>query len=202
MKKTKLSLSLLILLFSTSCVETVIVGSVATGALVVREKTFNETKDDVKISSKLGVRFIESGLKTPGNSVDTTVNEGRVLLTGIIRNPDKAKKAYEIAWGVDGVKEVIDEVQVDKDGTLNLKDFSTSFKDYIITTEVQTRLLFAKKIASINYVITTVNKTVYLLGVAQDKSEMRRVISIVSRVRGVDSVINHVVLENDRRRRS
>ncbi len=190
------------LIFASSCVETVIVGSVAGGALVVREKSLNDTRSDIMISTQLGAKFVANGLKNPGNSIDITVNEARVLLTGIARDPEKAKLAQELAWKVKGVKEVIDEIQVHTDGEFHLRDFSTAFRDYLITSEIESRLLFARDISTINFQVTTVDGTVYLLGVADDDFEMRRVLAIVSKTRGVVKVVNHAILEDDSRRRS
>ncbi|OFW80685.1 MAG: hypothetical protein A2887_05675 [Alphaproteobacteria bacterium RIFCSPLOWO2_01_FULL_40_26] len=195
----------------TSCVETIVVGSVAGAGLVVREKSLSDTGKDIAISTKLGTKFIANGLKNPGNCVDITVNEGRVLLTGNVRDESKSVLAQELVWKVDGVKEVINEIHSrsnenqDKNNTKNntggRNDFSAVFLDYIITAQVETKLLFARDITSINYQVTTVNGTVYLLGVADNEFEMRRVLSIVSRIRGVDQVVNHVILEDDSRRR-
>jgi len=134
-----------------------------------------------------------------------------VLLTGNVRDESKSVLAQELVWKVDGVKEVINEIHSrsnenqDKNNTKNntggRNDFSAVFLDYIITAQVETKLLFARDITSINYQVTTVNGTVYLLGVADNEFEMRRVLSIVSRIRGVDQVVNHVILEDDSRRR-
>jgi len=187
-----------LLIFATACVETVVVGSLATGMVVTREKNLSNTRLDIIISTKLGTKFLENGLKNPGNSVDVTVNEGRVLLTGIVREEQKAKLASELAWKVDGVKEVIDEIQLRDD--FKAKDVSTAFRDYLVSIEIETKLLLGKKITSSNYQITTVGKTVYLIGVASDNAEMQKVLSIAAKVRGVDKVVNHVILVNDRRR--
>jgi osmotically-inducible protein OsmY len=197
-KKFAAILAASLLIFSTACVETVVVGSLATGMVVTREKNLSNTRSDIVISTKLGTKFLENGLKNPGNSVDVTVNEGRVLLTGIVREEQKAKLASELAWKVEGVKEVIDEIQLRDD--FKAKDVSNAFRDYLVSIEIETKLLLGKKITSSNYQITTVGKTVYLLGVASDNAEMQKVLSIAAKVRGVDKVVNHVILVNDRRR--
>jgi osmotically-inducible protein OsmY len=62
------------------------------------------------------------------------------------------------------------------------------------------KLLFVQNVASINYKITTVNKTVYLIGVAQDKEENQKVLNIVAKISGVKKVVNHVILIDDNRR--
>jgi len=185
----------------SSCVETVLVGTATTGTLTVREKTIDDTRKDIVISSAIATKFLENGLKNPGNSIDVTVNEGRVLLTGIARDPDKANKASELAWKVAGVKEVIDEIQLAKDSKMHFYDFANASSDYFISWQIETKLFLSKDISSVNYQITTVAKTVYLLGVAQSQEEMDKVLSIISKVKGVKKVVNHAILVGDARRK-
>ncbi len=199
-KKLLVLVSLLSVTFLTSCVETVVVGSFATATVAVREKSLNNTRHDIQIYTILSADFLQNGLTNFGNSVDITVNEGRVLLTGIIRDQSKAKLAYELAWKVSGVREVIDEIQLREDESVNFRDVASASYDYVITSKVEAYLLFSKKVSSVNYKVTTVNKTVYLIGVAQDEIELNRVIQIVAKLRGVEKVVSHVVLANDRRR--
>ena len=187
-------------IFLCCCVETVVIGSVATGAITTREKSFVDTKNDNRIAFKLGLEFLKNGLKNPGNSVDITVDEGRVLLTGILRNPQNAKLAQELAWKVEGVNEVIDEIQPYFDETIRSKDLKIAIQDYLITAEIEARLLLNRDVRSLNYHVSTVNKITYLFGVSQNKKEMDLAIAIASVVRGVDKVVNHLILVDDSRR--
>ena len=189
------------LLFSTSCVETVVVGSAVTGTLVVREKSMEDTRNDIFISTEIGSQLLSNGLKNPGNSIDVTVNEGRVLLTGLVRDSDKAAQAVEIAWKVRGVKEVIDEVQLADSSKIRPRDFSIASKDYFITSQIESKLLFTKRITSVNYQVTTVAGTVYLLGVSDSEAEIQKVVGIASKIKGVKRVVNHVILVSDARRK-
>ncbi|MFM7557730.1 MAG: hypothetical protein ACKO46_04085, partial [Alphaproteobacteria bacterium] len=77
------SLSIILPLLLTSCVETIVIGTGIGGGLAYREKTIKDTRSDIKIATKIGVKFIKNGLKNPGNSVDITVNEGRVYLRAL-----------------------------------------------------------------------------------------------------------------------
>ena len=199
-KKISLIFSLLLLVFSNGCIETVVVSTLATGAVVTREKNLTNTRDDMVIATQAGVSLMENGLKNVGNTVDVTVNEGRVLLTGIVRDSAKARLASEIVWKVHGVKEVIDEIQLRDGARMKPKDFSIGFFDYVISTTIEAKMLINKKVSTYNYQVTTVNKTVYLLGVAQDSDEMDAVLSIASKTGGVKKVVNHIILVNDSRR--
>jgi len=199
MKISKI-LPVAILFLITSCVETVIIGSISGGVVATREKSLKDTRSDIGIVATLGFDFVSHGLKNPGNSVNFTVNEGRVLLTGIVRNRDKIKLAQDVSWNALGVKEVIDEIQIHENDKLRPKDFVSSFYDYVITTQVEAKLLVARDVFWPNYKITTVGGVVYLLGVAKNDFEMQRALTIASKVRGVERVVNHVLLRDDPRR--
>ncbi len=183
-----------------SCVESVVIGTVSGGAITIREKSFSNTQKDVIIASKLATNYLSNGLKNIGNSVDISVNEGRVLLTGIVREASKAKLAQELAWKVADVKEVIDEIQIRQE-KLRPRDFSSAFIDYLITLQLEGKIFFKSNLHSINYKITTIDRTVYFLGIARDDAEMQNALDIASKINGVKKVVNHLVLVNDVKRR-
>lgn len=192
--------AILFLTFATSCVETVVVGSFGTAAIATREKSLNNTRYDIQIYTTLSFDFLQNGLKNFGNSIDLTVNEGRVLLTGIARDVQKAKLASDLAWKVIGVKEVIDEIQVRDGDSTHFRDYTSATYDYYITAKIEGRLFISKKVPTFNYKITTVSGTVYILGVAHNEEELNRVITIITKISGVEKVISHVIMINDRRR--
>ena len=198
MKKNVIFLSILLLF--TSCVEIALLTSVKTANIAVREKSLSNSGKDVIITMDLVKSLTFNKLKTPSNMVDVTVNEARILLTGIVQNEKEAQKAVNIAWKVKNVKEVIDEIQVVK----RFRIFRTSnqyLKDTSITSNIQSKLLFTKNIPSVNYQIITVNNVVYLLGVATSNSELNKVNNIAAKTKGVNRVVSHVILKDDNRRK-
>ena len=200
LKNQKIILLTIGLFSLTSCVETIVISTGVGAGLAYREKTIDDTRDDLKIATKIGLNFISKGLKNPGNSIDITVNESRVMLTGIARDPAKAKLAQELCWQVKGVNEVIDEIQIREDGKFKIADIGSAFYDYLITAEIETKFALAKDLRTLNYQVTTVNNEVYLLGVAINEKEMNRAVSLASKVNGVNKVVNHIILANDSRR--
>ena len=131
------------------------------------EKFFNT---DVSLQTKLGVE----------------VYEGRVLLTGGTDDVRLADKAVKLAWQVDGVKDVINEIQLRNSGA---KDF---IRDTWITGQLRSKITFDKEIFAINYAIDTVNGRVYIIGIAQNPAELRRVMDHAGNIRYVRDVISHV----------
>ncbi len=70
-----------------------------------------------------------------------------------------------------------------------------------VHAQLKTKFLFDKAVTAINYSVDTVNYTVYLFGIAQDKSELDRVINHARNVKFVRRVVNHVLLKSDPRRK-
>ncbi len=192
-------LVVVLLFFTASCVETIVVGSLATAVVVTREKTLLETKNDIIIGSKIDAEFVKEGLKTPKDSVSVMVNEGRVLLIGVVREREKGKLANDISWKVSGVKEVIDEIQISQKG-LGVSDVTDILKDSYLTSFLKTRLFLKPQLKPSNFKITTVSGAVYVLGTAQDADDMKNALALIAKTRGVKKVVNHIILANDSRR--
>ena len=134
-------------------------------------------------------RFLNTGLKLTA-SIGVEVYEGRVMLTGATRDTKLSDKAVKLAWQVDGVKDVINEIKFDKNATAT--DFA---QDAWITTQLKSNLTLDVDIMAINYVVETVKGTVYLIGVAQNKTELNKVIAHASAIKHVINVISHVRLK-------
>jgi osmotically-inducible protein OsmY len=188
MKKQLLIISLFL---TTSCVETVVLGAAATGVVLNQEKSVKDAKDDIVIEAKIDKEFITSGLKNPTNKIGVTVDEQRVLLTGIVDDEKIIAKASEVAWKVKGVKEVIDEIQFNENKTAfnTVKDY---FTDSAITAQISSKFLLDKNITSANIEAITVNKIVYLFGVAKNQKEVNAASDISAKIIGVKKVISHI----------
>lgn len=187
-------LSLIVLLiFAASCVETVVVGAATTGVLVAQDKSVSDTKDDILITIKIDQKFISNGLKNPTNKIGVTVDNQRVMLTGIVDDDSLVAKANKIAWEVGGVKEVIDEIQVKRNKSL-ANNFINYFKDTAITAQIGSKALLNSEISSVNFEVVTINNIVYLIGTAQKSSEIKAISDIAAKVSGVNKVISHINL--------
>ena len=100
-------------------------------------------------------------------------------------------EATRIAWGVKGVKSVINEIQVtNSDNILNFAD------DLVISTKVLGKLMINEEVNSLNYSVETVNKVVYIIGIALSKDEQNKVIEIANEVFGVEEVIDYIIVKS------
>ncbi len=123
------------------------------------------------------------------------VHEGRVLLVGTIRTPEDRVRASQIAWQVNGVGEVVNELQVAEE-----QSGMAFLKDSRISNQLRLRLLTAMDVSSRNYDFETVNSVVYILGVARDRGELEHVAELAATIAGVERVVSHALLADDPRR--
>ncbi len=187
----KIFISLSILLIFSGCAQ-VAVGGISKSVLVAKEeRTVGTFIDDTVIAARLKNLYFNNNEKIFFN-VDVEVNEGRVLLTGTVETSDIRIEATKLAWGISDVVTVINEIQIsDNENILDYAD------DLVITTKINAKLLINKEINNLNYNIDTVNKIVYVIGIAQNKNELANVIDIINDVYGVKEVINYVRLKED-----
>jgi len=121
------------------------------------------------------------------SKLSTRVDQGRVLLTGVVQNPEHRVEAVRLVWQVKGVKQVINEIQVaDSEGLPGY------VRDTWITTRLRTEMTFAKEVQSLNYSLDTVQGVVYLMGVAMGQNELNRVMEIARTIPNVKKVVSYV----------
>ncbi len=162
----------------------------ATATAAQREKGLETSMDDTQIELAIGKKLLERDEEIFWD-VNTEVEEGRVLLTGSVATLEDRLEAVKTVWQVDGVREVINEIHVgDEDSVENYA------RDAWISTQIETKLLFDRDVSSIDYSIETVDQVVYLMGIARSPEELERVVGHAKGVAYVRRVISHVrVLE-------
>jgi osmotically-inducible protein OsmY len=175
----------------SGCVLVAAGGAVAGVSAARQERSFGNALDDVAIRTKLNGRLAQesTGLFL---RVSTTVVEGRVLLAGRVATPEARLDATRIAWSVEGVRRVDNDLEVaDTGGWLD------GPADFIMRAKLATTLLADKDIKDINYSTDVVHGVVYLMGVAQSQAEVDKVVAHAEKLNGVKRVENYVVLKDD-----
>ena len=117
----------------------------------------------------------------------------RVLVTGVMPSEEMRAKAIELAWQADGVKEVINEVQI---GEGSFGDYT---QDTWISTQLKADLLLDAEVSSINYSIQTVRGVVYIIGIAQSDQELQRVLNHARGLANVRKVVSYVQVKTEPR---
>ena len=182
----------LILLFLSNCSLPVATGVAVKGVTVSSsDRSIGEFVDDVLIKTILKNSYFDQSDEIFFN-VDVEVSQGRVLLTGTVDNIDLRIEATRIAWGVNGVQTVINEIQISQsDSILNFAD------DLVISTKVLAKLMLDEEINSLNYNIETVNKIVYIIGISGSSDEKQKVIDLSREVFGVEEVIDYITIKSE-----
>ena len=171
------------------CVGTVVGAGATAGTAAMEERGIAGAVDDTAIRLRVNALLSEKDERL-WRKIGLQVHSGRVLLTGALDTPAMRAEAVRLAWKADGVKEVINEIEVAKSGGL------TGYgRDTWISTRLKSALLFDKQVSSINYSIETVRGTVYLIGIAQNRAELDRVINHARSLDYVRKVVNHVKIK-------
>ncbi len=184
-------LPLLVFPLLSGCVWIAATGVTAGVSAARQERSIGNAIDDTRIKAELDAKLADqsAGLFL---RVSTTTIEGRVLLAGRVQTPEDRLTATRIAWSIEGVRKVDNDLEVtDRSGWLDAPS------DFIIRTELATALLTDGSIKDVNYTTDVVHGVVYLMGVGQDQAEVDRVVAHARNLSGVKRVENYVVLKDD-----
>jgi osmotically-inducible protein OsmY len=186
----RLTVAFLFLFIISGC-QTVYMTGVSKAVLIDKEeRSFNNYVEDTIILAQLKNEYFSNN-ENIFFQVSVDVIEGRVMLTGIVEQIDERIEATKLAWGIKGVNEVINEIQISNDeGILDYAD------DLVMKTKINAKLLLEKNILNLNYSVEVVNGIVYLIGIAQDQKELDAVTEISKNTYGVTSVISYVRLKD------
>ncbi|MDA0938708.1 MAG: BON domain-containing protein [Proteobacteria bacterium] len=171
-----------------------VTGVVATATYVVLDdRMIGVIVDDNVIFTKIKSAFASRDLNNLFMKISVLVHEGRVMLTGTLRDQKYIDTVLDIVWSIEGVKEVLNELQI-ADMPLNKS------QDIYLATKIKSHLIVAKDVNSNNYITSVNDGVVYLLGVAKNKEERDMVISIIEMISGINRIVSHVILKSDSRR--
>ena len=160
-------------------------------AMVVAEgdRTFGTVVDDATIKVNIAAKFLNAG-SNMFVEINTTVLEGRVLLTGLVEDQETRIEAVRLVWEINGVNEVINELEIGNRDTL--KDYAT---DLWINT--QARAVSAKIVGLrvVGYNFETINGKVYVAGITNKPEQLENLIQSLKTIKGVKEIVNYVIVK-------
>ncbi len=168
------------------CAKATVGAGAAVGVAAFEERGVEVVASDLKMTARLKTKMIDLD-PAIAVMVGVEIHEGRILLTGMVAYEKTRADAVGLAWQTPGVKEVYNEIQAGK--ASSVMDLA---RDSWTTAQIKSKITFEKKIMAINYAVETVNGTVYLIGIAQDKKELERVTAHARNVAYVRKIISHV----------
>ena len=186
MKKT---FSILLVLVLTSCSS---VSKFGAGVDITFDpRTIGMQIDDTIMQKNLSARLILADKKY-FLSVQSEVLDGRIFLSGKVDEPEEKIKITKMAWETKGVRSVKNAITIKGQSS-----FKSTAKDILITSQLRSALIFNKKTKSRNYTLETINKNVYIFGIAMDEEEKKEVMDEANKIYDVDKVIPSIYLATE-----
>ena len=125
-------------------------------------------------------------------SIQTEVIDGRIFLSGKVDEPEEKIKITKMAWETKGVRAVKNAITIKGHSS-----FKSTAKDILITSQLRSALIFNKKTKARNYTLETVNKNVYIFGIAMDREEKEEVVKEANKIYDVNEVFPSIYLATE-----
>ena len=179
----------LIIIFLSSCSPA---GRFGAGVDITFDpRTIGMQIDDTIMQKNLVARLSLSEKKYFLN-IQVEVLDGRIFLSGKVDKPEEKIKITKLAWETKGVREVKNAITIK--GNSNFKQTA---KDILITSQLRTALIFNKKTKARNYTLETINKKIYIFGIAMDTEEKQEVLLEAEKIYDVEKVIPSIYLATE-----
>ena len=154
-------------------------------------RTIGMQIDDTIMQKNLVARLSLSEKKYFLN-IQVEVLDGRIFLSGKVDEPEEKLKITKLAWETKGVREVKNAIIIKGD-----YNFKQTAKDILITSQLRTALILNKKTKSRNYTLETIDKKIYIFGIAMDIEEKKEVLSEAEKIYDVEKVIPSIYLATE-----
>jgi len=178
--------SILLILFLASCTS---VGKFGAGVDITFDpRTIGMQIDDTIMQKRLTARLALTNKKY-FLTIQTEVLDGRIFLSGKVSEPENKIKITKMAWETKGVRSVKNAITIK-----GQSNFKSAAKDIFITTQLRSALIFNKKTKSRNYTLETINKNIYIFGIAMDEEEKKEVINEANKIFDVNEIIPSIYL--------
>ena len=182
-------ISILIILLLTSCSS---VGRFGAGVDITFDpRTIGMQIDDTIMQKNLSARLILAEKKY-FLSIQSEVLDGRIFLSGKVDEPEEKIKITKMAWETKGVRSVKNAIIIK-----GQSNFKSTAKDILITSQLRAALIFNKKTKARNYTLETINKNVYIFGIAMDEDEKKEVIKESNEIYDVKEIFPSIYLATE-----
>ena len=182
-------ISLLLILFLVSCTS---VGRFGKGVDITFDpRTIGMQIDDTIMQKNFNARLALADKKY-FISVQPEVLDGRIFLSGKVDEPEEKIKITKMAWETKGARSVKNAITIK-----GQSNFKSTAKDILITSQLRTALIFNKNTKARNYTLETVNKNIYIFGIAMNEEEKREVINEANKIYDVEKVIPSIYLATE-----
>ena len=171
---------------------TVLGAGARTGLALAEDRPVEEIWGDTLLKLTINKKLLETSFSETFWSLNTTIFEGRVLITGNVKNTTLRDQVSQMVWGVEGVREVLNEIEIQE--TNNVTQIA---RDKFIQTSLQARMLGDKIVSDINYKMIAHNNVLYIIGIAQSQTELEKVVAHARAIRYVKRFVNYIWLADN-----
>ena len=173
-----------VLLLLQGCITTAVVTTAAVAGKVATDPRSAGTQvDDEVLEEKVAQNLNNDAQLKTETRINVVVYNGKVLLIGQAPNYTAAETAKNIAAGVDGVKEVVNEIR-----TGEVIRASQVAIDSWITTTIKSKLLLNGEVKTTEVKVITENGEVFLIG-KLSHTQADAATEVARNVRGVSKVV-------------
>ena len=181
-----------IILLSFLVVSCTSVGRFGTGVDITFDpRTIGMQIDDTIMQKNLSARLALADKKY-FLLIQSEVLDGRIFLSGKVDQPEEKIKITKMAWETKGVRSVKNAITIK-----GQSNFKSTAKDIFITSQLRSALIFNNKTQARNYTLETINKNIYIFGIAMDKEEKKEVINEANKIYDVKDVIPSIYLASE-----
>ena len=125
-------------------------------------------------------------------SVQSEVRDGNIFLSGKVDKPEEKIKITKMAWETNGVRSVKNAITIK-----GQSNFKSTAKDILITSQLRSALILNKKTKARNYTLETINKNIYIFGIAMTQEEKKEVINEANKIYDVKNVYPSIYLATE-----
>ena len=182
-------ISVIIILLITSCSS---VGRFGAGVDITFDpRTIGMQIDDTIMQKNLSARLALTDKKY-FLTIQSEVLDGRIFLSGKVEEPEEKIQITKMAWETKGVRSVKNAITIK-----GQSNFKSTAKDILITSQLRTALIFNKKTKARNYTLETINKNIYIFGIAMDEAEKKEVINEANKIYDVKEIFPSIYLATE-----
>ena len=182
-------ISILIIVLLTSCTS---IGKFGTGVDITFDpRTIGMQIDDTIMQKNLSARLALAN-KRYFISIQSEVLDGRIFLSGKVDEPEEKIKITKMAWETKGVRSVKNAITIKGQSS-----FKSTAKDILITSQLRSALIFNKNTKSRNYTLETINKNIYIFGIAMNQEERAEVVNEANKIYDVEEIFPSIYLATE-----
>ena len=191
MRKNTTILFLLLFLLN-ACIGSSTTGIFGSGVSIALDpRTLGTQIDDSIMQKSLQTRLTLLDKKY-FTKISVKVLDGRIFLSGKVKEPEEKLIITKMAWETNGVRSVKNNIVIKQKFS-----FKNTAIDILITSQLKTALILNKNVKALNFNIDTVNQKTYIFGIAHDENEKKEIIQEAKQIVDLKELVSSILFVSD-----